>query len=777
MSQIDICQELHRNFIDFSYEANSQRAFPDARDGLKPGQRACLWEMYVKGYLSNKPHVKSAKISGGTIASWWPHGNVAIYETFARMSQPWINNIPEVDWHGANGNQVVGSSPAADRYTEARLSKSAEDGMFSNMKKEVVPMQLNFSEDEEWPEVLPAVLPRLHVNGSQGIGVTIAQTWLPSNLTEFTEVAKEYLSAGTIDYTKLYPDFPSGGIIINKDDVHTIYETGKGKAVVRAKTEIKKNSILITELPYQVYVEPLITSIKELIDKEELTGIDDIYNKSEKNKLLVEIECDENPSTVLKKLFAMTDLQKSYSANQYALVGKTPQLLTFKNYLDIYISHNLECIVKEYQFDLKKAEARMEIVNGLLKALVHIDEIIALIKKSDSTNSAREALMAKYGFTDPQAKAIVNMRLGSLTKLESVELEKEKASLSSTIDTCILIIGNSNEQKRVLTERLTEFTKKYGHKRRTALEQIAIEPKEKEVIEIVPEDCVVQVTQNGYIKRVPTKTFKPQKRNGVGIKNTGDIVAFTCATNTIDFLMVFSSKGKMYKLNVDAIPEATNSTKGVPVSSLISMDNGETAMAYASLARYGNDKFVFFATKGGITKRVNIEDFKTSKKTGVIAINFKDDDSLAAVTFTNDEEIMLVTKLGMAIRIKSTDVPVTSRIAQGVKGINLNKDDYVIAALPIKSKNDHLIVVAENGYGKQMPLSEFTCQGRAGKGVACIKATVAGVTLASAADNILVIGDSSSICVPVSDLPVVSRISLGNVIIKNNKQVTAINKV
>ena len=292
---IDVCKEVHQNFLDFSYEANSQRAFPSALDGLKPGQRACLWEMYSKGFVSSKPHVKSAKISGAVIGELWPHGDTAIYDTFARMSQPWINNIPEVDWHGANGSQKAGPEPASARYTEARLSKASEDGFFGNINKNVVNMIPNFSEDAEWPEVFPAIFPRLFVNGSQGIGMTIAQNWLCGNLNEFFEKVKRYIVRGRITYDNIYPDFPSGGVIINKSELHTIYETGRGRCVLRAKTEIDGNNILITELPYQVYIEPLLKDIKQLIEEEKITGITDVLNKSDKNTLLIEIQCSGTP--------------------------------------------------------------------------------------------------------------------------------------------------------------------------------------------------------------------------------------------------------------------------------------------------------------------------------------------------------------------------------------------------------------------------------------------------------------------------------------------------
>lgn len=465
---IDICDELRQNAVDFAYEANSQRAFADARDGLKPGQRACIWEMYEKGYTSTKPHVKSAKVSGGVIASWWPHGDVAIYETFARMSMPWINNIPEIDWHGANGNQIIGNAPASSRYTEARLSKATEDGMLQGIKKNNVPMIKNFSEDAEWPEVLPSIFPRLLVNGCQGIGYTLANTWLPCSLNEVSAAIINYIKTGEIDNNAVKPDFPSGGIIINGKELYKINESGRGKVVLRARTEIKKDSILITELPYQVYVEPLIDDIKKLIIEDTIIGIKDIYNKSDKKKLLIEIECEKGKSAqVLKQLFATTDLQKSYNANQYALVSKTPALLNLKDYFDIYIKHNLECIKRENEFDLKKASDRIEIVDGLLKALEDIDNIISLIKKSENAAKAQENLINKYDFTANQAKAIVEMKLGRLAHLESIELNQEKEELSNKIKEINNILSNSNKQRDILIDKLAAFTKKYGSPRKT----------------------------------------------------------------------------------------------------------------------------------------------------------------------------------------------------------------------------------------------------------------------------------------------------------------------
>ena len=765
---IDICKELHQNFIDFAYEANSQRAFPDARDGLKPGQRACLWEMFTKGYLSNKPHVKSAKISGGVIASWWPHGDTAIYETFARMSQNWINNIPEVDWHGANGNIVIGNAPASSRYTEAKLAKATEEGMFCGIKKNNVPMILNFSEDEEWPEVLPAIMPRLLINGSQGIGVTIANVWLPMNLIEISNSIKDYIKTGVINNNSVYPDFPSGGIIINKDDLHLINETGKGKVVLRAKTEIKNNSIFITELPYQVFVEPLLDEIKKLVSDGELEEIKEIYNKTDKKKLLIEIECKSNPEGVLKKLFNSTNLQKNYNANQFALVGKTPSLLNLKRYYDIYISHNTECISKEYIYDLKKAEARNEIVNGLLKALEDIDNVIKLIKASKSAIDAKENLINKYKFSEAQAKAIVDMKLGKIANLEKIELENEKKELEKTIENCKNILSNNDKILNILIERLESFTKKYGSKRKTELTQINISKEDKEIINVVPEDVVVMVTQSGEIKRIPKKSFRAQRRNGKGIKSINDIILTSISTNTIDNVLIFTNSGKMYKILVDNIPVGTNVSKGESIYNLINIPTEEKIIAATSMNRDIDKKYAVFITKQGLFKKTLLEEYKNIKKaTGIQAIKLKDNDSIAKVFFMNEENFMIFTKDGIAIKFDTKDIKPIGRVTSGVKAIKLNDNDYVISGFPITNEKANIAIIGINGYGKKCSLEDFNCQGKGGKGVKT-NFTIAGAELIEEGNEILLIGSPNSICISEKELPLQGRSNLGVKIAKNN---------
>lgn len=753
---IDIREELSKNFIDFAAEANGQRAFPDARDGLKPGQRACLWEMYVKGYTSNKPHVKSAKVDGGVAATWWPHGTTAIYDTFARMSMPWINNIPEVDFHGSNGNQVIGAAPAADRYTEARLAPASEQGFLSEMKKNPVPMIKNFSEDEEWPEVLPAIFPRLAVNGSQGIGVTVAQVWLPMNLGELTTAIKGYIHSGTLDVSEGLIDFPTKGIIINKDDLHIIHETGKGKVILRGKVEIKGNNILITELPYQVYVEPFIDDIKKLIKEGTLTGIDDILNKSDKKRLLVEISCTENPEQVLKMLYAKTDLQKNFNANQFALVGKTPRMLTLKDYIDIYVQHNLDCIQKEYRFDLDKATKKLEVTQGLIKALASIDDIIVLIKQSDSSKDAIGKLITKYGFTEVQAKAIVDMKLGRLAKLEAVELNKTEQGLQSDIAEFNRILNSEVNQKELFLTRLDTFTKKFGFPRRTQLTQIEIPKESKSKPEFIPEPCGIVITTTHTIKRM-AKAIKP-KANEYFLMNQ--------ETDTSDWLSVFTATGKMYKIQTKDIPEGTTASKGIGIAALLEMGN-DTPVAYFLHSQFGEGTLLFVTSRGQI-KCAKMEEFTSTRKGGVIATKLREGDSVTAVMEYHGEDVEVITKKGMSIHLRGGDIPTQGKNTLGVKGMNVAEDDSVAQVLLIPKDTIGLVVIAETGQGKRIPLSELPPQGRGGKGVSITpKNDFAGAVFITKEDSrILFVMPSGVKSESARQIPLHSRVNTGVQIIK-----------
>ena len=776
MYKSDLVKELSENFIEYAAAVNEDRAIPDAKSGLKPVARRIIYSAFDNGMYSNKPHIKNARIVGNVMGALHPHGDSSIYGALVRLAQPWVMRYPLLDFHGNMGN-IAGDGPAASRYTEARLSKLTEEGMLQGMKKNVVDWQSNYDESELEPITLPALFPNLLCNPNAGIGVALACKWAPHNLGEVAQAIYDYIDGK--EPTLPGPDFPTGGVIINKNDLPAIIKNGRGTVKIRGKYTIEKNNIIFTEIPYETTIEGILNSIAEACEKQELTSIDEVRDESGKKGLRIVISCEKSasPDVVVKKLFAKTDLQSSFSYNQVALVDKTPTELGLKDCLEIYLSHNLSCLYKELSYDIEKAHARKEIVDGLLKALEDIDNIIALIKKSESSAKAKDQLIATYKFTENQAKAIIDMKLGRLAGLERIELQNERAELEKTIEDLAKILSKKENMLDVIRNRLASLVKKYGDARRTEICQIDVKPEEKEIAEVVPEDCVVQVSESGLVKRIAVKSYRAQKRNGVGIKNGDDIIAFSAKTNTIDTLMIFSSKGKMYRLIVDNIPEGTNTSRGVAIQTLINMEAGEKPMAYASLHHGTTAKFVFFATKNGTIKKVPLEEYVKTKKSGIIALNLRDGDALAAVTFIEEEEMMLFTKNGMVIRFETKDMPISSRIALGVKGMGLNDDDELLTCLPIKHDTDNLAVVSSTGMGKQVALNEFNIQRRGGKGVACYKGEIAGVALVDSTDDILIIGNKTSIRISSSDLPLLNRTSIGNCLLKNNNKVVSISKV
>ena len=678
---ISAIKEIHDDFIVYAKEVNEERAFPDARDGLKPSQRACLWEMFTKGYTSNKPHVKSAKVDGGVIASWHPHGSE--YSTFARMSQDWVNNIPEVDWHGANGSQLGGPQPAASRYTECRLAKASEDGFFSNIKKNVVDFKLNFSEDLEWPTVLPAIFPRLFINGSQGIGYTIAQEWELGNLREFTEKVRSYLKTKKVNCNDIYPDYPTGGIIINKKDIHTIYETGKGSVILRAKTEIEDNIIKITELPYQVYAEPLIQEIKDLVNSEKIIGIEDIYNKSGDTGLLIEIECSEDPDYILNRLFKLTDLQCTFSANQMALVNGIPEMLTLEDYIKVYLNHNLECIKREYEFDLKKATDRKEIVDGLIKAIQSIDSIIVEIKKSKSSDDAKNNLVKKFGFTENQAKAIVDMRLGKLAHLEGVELNKEAKELDKTINDCNKILASDKLREKELIKRLDDFTNKYGLNRRTQVTDIDTKEEKAQVTKVIKpkEEYMIILSDDNMIKRIKLSSYSNR-----GNRNNMVKTIKTLKVSAGSKIVLISNLGKMYKLPVNKIafgmmgssgsylPELLNLKPSLVVGGGVGFIEGEKIINIFSTE---TDKdFMVFITKNGLIKKMN-HCLGLSKSTGAVVMKLDSQDEVISVDLYNDSDKIELKTSKRDLTLKVNDLKAKGRGAGGVK-IKLKKEECIL---------------------------------------------------------------------------------------------------
>lgn len=776
-NQVELTHELGTNFINYAMAVNTDRSIPDATTGLKPVHKRILYCALDDGNTSNKKHVKCANIVGSMLAKWHPHGDTAVYDALVRLAQPWIMRYPLIDFHGNRGNQI-GDPPAHYRYTECRLAKISEDGILDGVKKHCVDFVPNFDETREEPVNLPAVFPNLLCNPNSGIGVALACSWAPHNLKEVAAAINDYLDGK--EPMLPGPDFPTGGLVLNKDDIPKIMSTGKGTVRIRAKYECDGNDIIFNEIPYGLTVEKVVQELNDLADIDgKLDGVSEIKDETTKKSVRIVLRCkkDANIAKIISTVFAETSLQTSFSYNQVALVDGEPKLLNLKDCIEVYVKHNLSCIVKEYNFNLNKAKARLHIVEGLLKALEDIENIISTIRSSDTTTNAKKALQEKYGFSEEQAKAITDMKLGKLASLEKVEIENERAELLSTIENIMEILNSRDKQIAMLRERLDTIVKKYGDDRITELAQIAIEKKQKEPIVVEPKDCVIIITSKNTIKRIDAKSFKPQKRNTTGVKTGSDMIIFSQKTNTQDVLMVFTSKGKMYRLLVDNIPEGTNASAGAPLSSLIEFEDGEKPMAFTTLSADNDKKFIFFATKKGIIKKVPLEEYNSLKRTGVTAIKFKEGDELAAVTFINQEEMMLVTKNGMSIRFAAAGMPISSRTAQGVKGMNVAEDDQVIAALPISNPASYLAIVSIDGLGKRTELKEFTIQNRGGKGLSCYKNPIAGAELIVDDGMLLISGDKTSIVVKATELPILNRTSLGNIMLKNNEKVISIAKI
>jgi DNA gyrase subunit A len=669
INEIDIIDEVQRNFIDSSYDTNANRAFPDIRDGLKPGQRACLWEMYTKKYTSKKPHVKSAKISGGVAALWWPHGTTAIYETFVRMSQPFTNNIPEVDFHGSNGNVILGGdATAADRYTEARLSPIVECGMLSGINKRVVPMQANFSEDDEWPRVFPAIFPRLLVNGAQGIGVSLSNVWLPHSFSESAELLLRYIETGELDEDNFYPDFPTGGTIINKDELAIINKTGRGRVIIESKFTISGHEIDFYELPYQVFIEPVIDEIKKAIDEEKVTGVADIYNKSDKKRISLVITCmpGVEPYKVVAQLFAATNLRKQFNANQNGIISKTPVMVTLKKYVDTYIEHNVTCIKREYEYDLAAARKRIHILEGLSIALENIDNVLALIKQSENKAIAAVNLCEKYHLSREQADAILAMTLSRLTHMDQIAINKELQEKKELALICQEVIESYQKQKDILSERLRDLVKKFGDKRRTAVIQKDI-PKTstaRKAKEVIIEDVIIVRTPQGYLKSIPVKAYREAKANTEKVK-----------ARTDDILLLFSSLGKVYRLKVNEIKQCGVMDKGTALGAILTLDQNEKILFMTNMNIDQKHPYITGVTEKGLVKKSDKTIFigTTQNKRGLKCAGLNDGDKFIWFGETNGDYMTLYTSDHMAIQFKLDEINPVGKTAKGVKGIALNE--------------------------------------------------------------------------------------------------------
>ena len=777
----DITDELSDNFLAYAAAVNTDRAIPDAKSGLKPVARRILWDMYASGILSSKGFKKSAGIVGDTMGRFHPHGDSSIYGALVRLAQPWVMRYPLIDFHGNKGN-IGGDGAASMRYTEAKLSKIGEFGMMDGLKKKVVDFQPNYSEDEEEPVTLISLFPNLLCNPNSGIGVAMATNWLPHNLSEVANGILAYLENRDISIEELVkhipaPDFPLGGRIINQNNMLSCYKTGRGRVIVQARYEIEtragKQLLVFKELPFGVNSETLLEEIDKLYTNGDITGIQAVRDESNKKGLRIVIELAKGGDigSIVNKLYKHTKLQSNENFNQVALVDKVPTLLNLKQVIEIYVNHQIDIIVRETQFDLAKATARLNIVEGILVALEDIDNVIALIKASNSAAAARTQLAAKYKLNEDQTKAIVDMKLGKIAGLEKIEVQDEKKHLLQAISEGEAILNKEDNQIAILRLRLRAFVDKFGDARRTEIAQIEMIKEEKAAKIVEPEDVVVILTKGGHIKRVPTKNFRIQKRNGKGSKNKDDSILDIIKTNTVDTLVMFSSKGKIYRILVDDVPEGENANKGVLIGTVLKMVPGEEIIAITSLYRDTQATSAVFVTAQGHIKKTALEEYTKGGKSfaGLLGIKLKEGDKVVDITFLKDQELILISKGGMCIRVKTADIGNVGRLAIGVKGMKLNEGDEVVAAVPVHKDSDYLAIFSKSGLAKKVPLKEFTTQGRNGKGVIVYKnELVAGAAMVDDLDNILIIGNASNITISSKDIPVGSRVAAGNIMIKGN---------
>ena len=771
--QNDLINELSTNFNEYQYAVNTDRAIPSVYDGLKPVAKRILYCAFDEGITSNKPHVKCANIVGQTMGKWHPHGDSSIYGALVRLSQNWVMRYPLIDFHGSNGN-ICGDGPAAYRYTEARLSKLTEEGLLTNIKNNIVDTVPNYDETEREPVALPALFPNLLCNPNSGIGVAMASSWAPHNLREVAQAIYDYIDGKEPEIPG--PDFPTGGIIINAKDCKNIIKTGHGTVKIRGKYEIDGSDIVFTEIPYGTTIENIFSQISELDTKGQLDGVISAIDETNRKGIRIVIRCEKNAniSLILTRLFAGTDLQSTFSYNQVALVGKTPTELGLKDCIKYYLEHNKNCLTKEFNNKLIKDKNRLNIVNGLLIALEDIDEVIKVIKKSESAAAARVALQEAYKINEEQSKAIVDMKLGRLAHMEKVELLEEVETLKNDIEYINKVLASDDEQINVIRKRLEELVKKFGDERRTKLEDIVIEKtKEEKKIETIPsEDCIVTITESGLIKRVSTSTYKVQKKGGKGIKTADDIIKDVIRTNTTDYLMIFTDKGMMYRLLVNDIPV---SARGANVRALVGLSANENPAVIYSIYRGTEENYILFVTKNGICKKSLLSEYsKTSKKTGVAAIKLREGDEIAAAALVKDEDIIIYTKNGIGIRFNSSAIGATSRTTIGVKGITLKTDDEVIGMTVIRDKKDDIGIFTTTGFGRRVKIDEIPVQARAGKGVQINKESKQGGQLVSIVmlndeDSILAIGITNSICISAKEITKTSKLSMGTQIIKGTR--------
>ncbi len=732
ITDINLEDEMKKSYLDYAMSVIVSRALPDVRDGLKPVHRRIIYSMNNLGIYPDKPHRKSARIVGDVLGKYHPHGDTAVYDAMVRLAQDFSTRYMLVDGHG-NFGSIDGDSAAAMRYTEARMSKLSLE-LLRDIEKDTIDYQPNFDESEKEPVVLPSRFPNLLVNGSSGIAVGMATSIPPHNLNEVIDAIVDMIDNPDIDLDGLMehikgPDFPTGARILGKEDIRNAYRTGRGKVTVRAKSTIEdlergKSAIIITEIPYQVNKSRIIEKIAELVRDKKIEGISDLRDESDRNgiRIVIEVRRDFNPEVVLNNLYKYTQLQDTFSIIMIALVNNIPKVLNIKEMIKHYLDHQYEIIVRRTKFDLKKSEERAHILEGLRIALDNIDEVITTIRSSQSTQEAKTNLIEKFELSEKQAQAILDMRLQRLTGLERDKIEDEYKKLMAEIKRFKEILSSDTIIYGIIKDELKEIAEKYGDERRTEISKYDGDVDIEDLIE--EEEVVINLTNMGYIKRMPEDTYKTQKRGGRGISGTNtrdeDFVEgiFTCSTH--DNVLFFTNRGKVYSLKGYEIPEASRQARGTAIVNLLDIEDGEQVNAVIPIQEFTEDAYLIMITEDGTIKRLVLEDLKNIRKNGLIAITLKDGDELLAVRkSTGNDEVIIVTKNGYAIRFEETDVRVTGRNSIGVKGVNLRDGDVVIGADLIdgnRNEND-LLVISENGYGKRTSISEYTVQKRGGVGL------------------------------------------------------------
>lgn len=796
---VSIETEMKKSYIDYAMSVIVGRALPDVRDGLKPVHRRILYGMYGLGFTPDKQYRKSVATVGEVLRKYHPHGDAAVYESLVRMAQDFSMRYMLIDGHG-NFGSIDGDPPAAMRYTEARLSKISLE-MLRDIEKDTVDFVPNFDNTEKEPTVLPSRFPNLLVNGSSGIAVGMATNIPPHNLGEVIDgIIKVIDSEEEVTIDELMkiikgPDFPTGALILGKEGIKEAYKTGKGKIIIRAKATIEqvsghKQRIVVTEIPYQVNKSRLIEKIAELVRDKKIEGISDLRDESDRNgmRIVIELKKDANANVVLNQLYKNTQMQESFSIIMLALVDNEPKILNLKEIIDYYLQHQREVIIRRTKFDLDKAEARAHILEGLKIALDNLDTIINLIRNSKTVQIAKEGLMQKFNLSEKQAQAILDMRLQKLTGLEREKIDEEYKDVIAEIKKLKELLSSETLILKVIKEELLEIKQKYADPRRTKITAATDEIGVEDLID--EEDCVITLTHFGYIKRLPLATYKNQKRGGKGIIGLSireeDFAEQIFITSTHHYILFFTNYGKVYRLKGYEIPEANRQAKGIAIVNLLQLSPGEKIQAVIPIKEYGDGQYLLMVTKYGLIKKTELTEFDNIRKGGLIAITIREEDELIDVHLTNGtQDVIIATRLGIAIRFNEKDVRPMGRTASGVKAIELSTKDHVIGMEIITNQNDYLLATTQHGFGKRTPLSEYRLQSRGGKGIITYKVTektgpLADIKIVNDADDIILINsDGTIIRLHVKEINIQGRSTQGVKLMKmeENALLTGIARV